>query len=59
MVASLGALLGVWFARRNKPRAEPNAVSARAPIVGLISTFLIRFGWQRLADTWIRLRHPD
>jgi len=29
------------------------------PLAGLVSTFLIRFGMQRLADTWIRLRASD
>jgi hypothetical protein len=55
----LGTLLGVWFARRNKPSVKQDAVSVRTPIVGLVSTLLMRFGLQRLVDTWIRLRVPD
>lgn len=54
-----GSLLGVWFARRNKSPLKQDVVSARTPIVGLVSTLLMRFGLQRLADTWIRLRDPD
>ncbi|HJX17900.1 MAG TPA: hypothetical protein VJ437_06865 [Acidiferrobacterales bacterium] len=49
-------MFGVWFARRNKPRVKQGAVSVLAPIVGLVSTLLVRFGLQRLADTWTRLR---
>jgi len=56
VATGLGALFGVWFARRNKPRVKQGAVSVRAPIVGLVSTLLVRFGLQRLADTWTRLR---
>jgi lipopolysaccharide export LptBFGC system permease protein LptF len=59
VTTGLGALLGVWFARRHRPRVKQDAVSVRAPIVGLVSTLLLRFGLQRLADTWMRLRDPD
>ena len=59
VATGLGTLLGVWFARRNKPSVKQDAVSARTPIVGLVSTQLMRFGLQRLADTWMRLRDSD
>ena len=60
LVASCaGALLGVWFARRNKPQLKPDAVSVQAPIVGLVYTLLVRLGMQRLAETWTRLRDSD
>ncbi len=59
VVTGLGALFGAWFARRAGPRVKPDAVPVRAPIVGLVYTFLIRFGLQRLAETWVRFRHPD
>lgn len=55
VVTGLGALLGVWFARRNKPQAKQEGVSAWAPILGVVFTLLIRFSLQRLADTWT---HP-
>lgn len=51
-----GALLGAWFARQRKHRLKPDAVSVRAPIIGLVSTLLVRFGMQHLAGTWMRLR---
>ena len=59
MATGLGALLGVWFARRSKPRVKHEGVSAWAPIVGLASTYLIRFAMQRLADTWVRVNTSD
>ena len=59
VATGLGVLFGRWFAHRDKPRVKQEAVSVRAPIVGLVYTFLIRFGLQRLAETWVRFRHPD
>lgn len=59
VVTGLGTLLGVWFARRNEPRDKQESVSAWAPIVGVAFTLLIRFGIQRLADTWTRLCASD
>jgi hypothetical protein len=59
VVTSLGALLGIWFARRNKPRVRQEAVSVRVPIVDLLSTLFIRFGLQRLADTWAHFRDSN
>lgn len=56
VVSGVGALLGVWFARRNKRAAKQDGVSAWAPIVGVVFTLLTRFGMQRLADTWTRPR---
>jgi len=58
-LAGVGILIGVWFVRRNKAHAAPVSIAASVPLTGLVSTFLIRFGMQRLADTWIRLRAPD
>lgn len=59
VVTSLGALLGARFARRNETRARQEAVSVRAPIVGLVYTTLIRFGLQHLAHIWSSPRTPD
>lgn len=59
MATGLGALLGVWFARRSKPRVKHEGVSAWTPIVGLVSTYLLRFAIQRFADTWERQRTSD
>lgn len=64
VVTGAGTLFGVWLARRNKARSGRAAVPARTPvartpIAGLVYTFLIRFGLQRLAETWVRLRQPD
>lgn len=56
VVTGVGALLGVWFARRNKRATRQAGVSAWAPIVGVVLTLLTRFGMQRLADTWTRPR---
>lgn len=56
VVTGVGALLGVWFARRNKLPARQAGVSVWAPIVGVVFTLLTRFGMQRLADTWTRPR---
>lgn len=59
VVTGLGALLGVWFARRNKPRDKQDGVSVWAPIVGVASTLLIRFAMQRLAERWARSHNTD
>ena len=61
VVTGLGALLGVWFARRSKPRDKQDGVSVWAPIAGVASTLLIRFAMQHLAERWQRPRNtgPD
>jgi len=56
-VTGLGALLGVWFARRGKLRDKQDGVSAWAPIAGVAFTFLIRFAVQHLAERWTRPRN--
>jgi hypothetical protein len=56
IATGVGALLGVWFARPGNSQLKQDADSVPAPIVGLVSTLLVRFGIQRLADTWTRLR---
>lgn len=58
-VTGMGALLGVWFARRNRPRDKQGGVSAWAPIAGVAFTFLIRFAVQQLAERWTRPRNKD
>src|SRR5688572_7438740 len=57
--AGLGALFGAWFAHRHKPRVNEAGVTPRARRSGLVSTYLSRFGMQRLAVAWMRLRHSD
>ena len=59
VATGLGTLLGVWFARRHRPRINQDVVSVRAPSLGMVSTLLMRFGLQRLADTWMCLRDSD
>lgn len=56
-----GTLLGVWFARRNRtaPRAVPPGVSAWTPIVGVLSTLVLRYAVQRLSDAWARPDTPE
>ena len=56
IATGVGALLGVWFARPGNSQIKQDADSVPAPIVGLVSTLLVRFGIQRFADTWTRLR---
>ena len=56
-VTGLGALLGVWFARRGKLRDKQDGVSAWAPIAGVAFTLLIRFAVQHLAERWTRPRN--
>lgn len=58
-MTGVGALFGVWLARRNKPQIKQQGVSAWTPIAGiagLTSSYLSRFGMQRLANIWARLR---
>lgn len=54
VVAGVGALIGVWFARRNKTRRTPDGIAASPPLADLVSAFFIRFGMRRLA-AWTRL----
>lgn len=56
VATGLGALLGVWLARRNKTPVGPETVVEPAPLPGLVTAFLIRFGLQRLAGIWQHLR---
>lgn len=56
VMTTLGAVLGVWLARRNKPRVESENISAWGPIVGMVSTYLGRFGMQRLVSAWMSFR---
>lgn len=58
VATGLGVLLGVRFARRNKTPVEPGMVAKPAPLPGLVTAFLIRFGLHRLAEAWQRLRAP-
>lgn len=56
VVTGLGAVLGVWFARRNESQAKQEGVSAWAPILGVVFTLLIRFSLQRISDACTRPR---
>lgn len=58
VATGMGALLGVWFARRNKPPVEKQGVSAWAPIVGVVSTLILRFAMQRLVEPHLRPDSP-
>lgn len=57
VATGVGTLFGVWFARRNRtaPRAEPPGVSAWTPIVGVLSTLVLRYAMQRLSDARARV----
>lgn len=64
VVAGAGALVGIWLARRGKPRLAPEADAAPPPRPNMMSAFFIRFGMQKLVDTWMHLRatgphHPS
>lgn len=59
VAAGVGALIGVRFARRNKTHVAPDRSAASTPLADVVSTLLIRFGMQRLADAWARSRNPD
>lgn len=59
LATGLGALLGVWFARRRNRtqlRAEHPGVSAWTPIIGMLSTQLLRHAALPLTDARLR---PD
>mgnify|MGYP003394327564 CR=1 FL=1 len=59
VAAGVGAVIGVRFGRRNKVHVAPDRSAASAPLADLVSAILIRFGMQRLASAWVRLRNLD
>jgi len=56
LAVGLGALIGIWMARRRNPRTTRAGNETSRSIAGLAMAFLIRFGWQRLSsllrDSW-------